>query len=155
MDVTLQPFDIAHGTRVRTWVEASGEFSPWSSPPILDEFRAVLADPEIRAYFLQRESTPIAYGELWVESDSDEVELARIIVDPHLRNCGIGTTLVNLLLQQSRSLPGKTAWVRVEPRNAVALACYAKVGFVRTTVEEEFTFNERQPRAYQWLKHAI
>ena len=155
MEVTLQPFDIAHGTRVRTWAEASGEFSSWASPPTLDEFRAVLADPEIRAYLLQRGSTPIAYAELWIESDSDEVELARIIVDPHVRNRGVGTALVNLLLQQSRSLPGKTAWVRVEPRNAAALACYAKVGFVRTSVGEELTFNERQPRAYQWLKHPI
>ena len=86
------------------------------------DFSAALANPEITPSLLQGEGPPVAYRELWVESNPDEVELARLVVDPSCRNRGIGKRLVSLLLEACRSLPGELAWIRVEPANAVALA---------------------------------
>ena len=45
---------------------------------------------------------PMAYGEAWFDADEDEVELARLIVDPALRGRGIGRSLARRLASHAR-----------------------------------------------------
>jgi ribosomal protein S18 acetylase RimI-like enzyme len=151
MDTALVPFALSFVGSVRRWALES-PFSPWASPPSTEDLRGALADPEVAAYVLLERERPVAYGEIWSESSSDEIELARIIVDPNERRRGLGTALVRGLIDIARQRVDAPVWVRVLPDNIVALACYAKLGFGRTSPDEELRFNqEGQSPGMKWM----
>jgi hypothetical protein len=43
--------------------------------------------------------------------------------------------------------------IRVRPDNVVGIGCYASVGFVPVSADEEAAFNAGQPTAYRWMRH--
>ena len=43
-------------------------------------------------------------------------------------------------------------WLRVVPENTVAIAAYARAGFVRASAADEEAFNRDQPRTYAWMR---
>ena len=92
----------------------------------------------------------IAYGELWIDPDEKEVELARIIVAPSERGRGLG----RLLVKQLASLATdhySDVFMRVHPDNAAALHAYGSAGFRRVATAQEDAWNEIQPVRYVWL----
>jgi ribosomal-protein-alanine N-acetyltransferase len=111
------------------------------------------AEDGVRQFGLDDGGQLVAYGELWLDDDEREVELARLIVDPTRRGRGLGRTLVaELATLARRHYPD--VFMRVHPANAAALHCYAGAGFVRVPAELETQWNERQPVAYVWLRDA-
>lgn len=153
MGMRLVPFLPAHGPLVATWATTSVDLDQWASldrAPTEETFATWLAEPGAHAHLLM-DDVPLAYGELWVSEQVDEVELARLLVAPGLRNRGVGRTLVQLLVDASRAFPISTAWVRVVPANVAALRCYAAAGFSRVPPRVESQLNAIQPRPYRWL----
>ena len=158
MDLRLEPFVEAHAGTVLGWVESAEEADRWASagsralePALLHEWHA---DPEVRPYLCFAGGEPVGYGEVWEDREADEAELARILVDPALRCRGIGHRLTGLLGERARAAGFADVWLRVVPDNEPALAAYRAAGFVRTSPEEEASFNEGQPCAYAWMKLA-
>ena len=100
---------------------------------------------------LFREGRPVAYGELWVETDDDEAELAHLVVDPALRRQGLGRTLTVHLVAAAREKGLANIVLRVDPDNVVGISCYAGLGFVRHSPQEEAEFNAGQRVALQWM----
>ena len=90
----------------------------------------------------------IGYGELWVDHDGGEVELARLIIDPRRRGRGAGRDLVAELVARAEY---PEVFLRVHPDNPVALRCYTGAGFVRVDAVLEAEWNAPQPVAYVWL----
>lgn len=153
MNMRLEPFQVSFAGSVRRWALESGSFAPWTSSPSDEVFRAAMIDPDIAPYVLLEAERLVAYGEIWSEPASDEIELARIIVDPGMRRRGIGSALVRELISLARGRSGGPIWVRVVPDNTAALACYAKLGFVRASPEDELRFNqEAQSSGMSWLR---
>jgi len=148
----LVPFDLTFAEPVADWARASGRLAPWTDLPSVETFRDALRDPSVAPFVMLQEDRPVGYGELWTESDPEETELARIIVDPALRRRGIGTALVRGLIAVACSRLDAPIWVRVLPDNVAALSCYAKLGFVRASLEDERRFNDaaRSPGT-RWL----
>jgi [ribosomal protein S18]-alanine N-acetyltransferase len=144
---TLVPYDGSCAARVVEWCAASPFSREWV--PAATDPDAVLAgwhtDPDITGYLLLRDGDPVAYGELWVEVDEDEVELAHLVVDPALRRQGLGRALALELVTSARTLGLATVFLRVSPDNDVGIACYSSVGFVPMSDEEEAEFNAGQP----------
>ena len=97
---------------------------------------------------------PIAYGEVWTDSDENEAELARIIVAPEARGRGVGRRLVTLLVAEAERLGFDEIWLRVVPANAPAIASYTNAGFRRAEPDEEERFNRGQPREYVWMRRS-
>ena len=64
-------------------------------------FLAWHADPDVRPYVLREDGVLLAYGEVPVGDDEQEVELGRIIVRPLRRGQGVGRIVVSLLLDQA------------------------------------------------------
>ena len=149
----LAPFIPAHGDLVAGWAATPLDLDRWSSldrAPTAETFAGWLAEPGTHARLLIGDR-PMAYGELWVSEEEDEVEFARLLVAPDCRSRGVGRTLVRLLVEGSRGLPISTAWVRVVPENVAALRCYTAAGFSHASIEVEAQLNAVQPRSYRWL----
>jgi ribosomal protein S18 acetylase RimI-like enzyme len=74
-------------------------------------------------------------------------------VDPTLRSQGLGQALAVRLIAAARAQGLAHVFIRVRPDNDVAIGCYATVGFVPVSAEEEAAFNAGQPTAYRWMRH--
>lgn len=153
----LVPYAGGAAALVVGWCAASPFSRAWVPQDATDP-DAVLArwhaDPDTSGHLLVRDGAPVAYGELWVERDDDEAELAHLVVDPARRREGLGRALALALTGHARSLGLGTVTLRVDPDNEAAIACYAAAGFVRYPAEEEAAFNAGQPAAYRWM-HAV
>ena len=93
----------------------------------------------------------IGYGEIWVDAEEDEVELARLIIPEPLRGRGLGKQLVHLLLPIAAAKGMTTTFLRVMPDNEVAIRCYLACGFYRLGPEESAVWNEGQRREWVWM----
>jgi ribosomal protein S18 acetylase RimI-like enzyme len=153
---SFAPYDGSCATLVVDWCAASPFSSEWVPAGAADP-DAVLAgwleDPDISGYLLHRSGTPVAYGELWVEPGDAEAELAHLVVDPARRRQGLGASLARSLVSRARADDLTNIFLRVHADNAVAIACYAGVGFVRCSPDEEAEYNAGQPAAYRWMRH--
>jgi len=125
------------------WPVAASVFSAWH------------ADPGVRSFVLIRSGVLLGYGEVWIDAEEREVELARIIVPPERRGERLGRLLVTLLLEQASQTGYQAAFVRVAPGNAAALACYRHAGFAPVSAEERLAFNAGQPLEYEWLRRVL
>lgn len=118
---------------------------------LLTSWRAVSDD--IRAYLYFEGETPVAYGELWLDDEEDEVELARIIVAPEVRGRGVGTEFVRALLAPAKSAGHADIFLRVRPDNEPAIRTYLRVGFLPVDDALAAEWNEPQPINYTWLRY--
>jgi ribosomal protein S18 acetylase RimI-like enzyme len=153
---TLVPYDGSCAARVVDWC-ADSPFSREWVPAGATDPDAVLAgwhaDSDITGHLLLRDGAPVAYGELWVEADEDEVELAHLVVDPSLRREGLGRALALELVTAAGAFQKSDLFLRVRPDNEVGIGCYRSVGFVAVSPDEETAFNAGQPAAYHWMRH--
>jgi ribosomal protein S18 acetylase RimI-like enzyme len=155
-DLRLVAYDATSAADVVAWCAASPFSREWvpaaaTSPDAV--LGGWLADPDITGHVLLRAGTPVAYGELWIEREDDEGELAHLVVDPMLRRQGLGRDLALGLVATARDEGLATVFLRVRPDNGVGIACYTSVGFARVSAEDEAAFNAGQPAAYQWMRH--
>jgi ribosomal protein S18 acetylase RimI-like enzyme len=111
-------------------------------------------DPDIHSYLLFDGAQPVGYGEVWLDEEEDEVELARIIVDPKVRGRGFGRELVQALLVPAVAVGFSEVFLRVRPENAVAIRTYHRVGFVDVPAGLMDEWNQDQPIAYRWMRFA-
>jgi ribosomal protein S18 acetylase RimI-like enzyme len=95
----------------------------------------------------------VAYGELWLDDEEGEVELARLLVSPERRGRGVGRALVRELVDRARNTHPELSDVilRVRPENAQAIRAYVAAGFVDVPADEQATWNAGQRFAYHWM----
>ena len=107
----LQPFDPARAALVASWAVGDEVVRAWCAV----EGDAVPADvvmgwseaDDVEAYFFAASDggAPVAYGELWLDDEEGEVELARLLVAPEHRGLGLGRVLVRELVAHARQHP--------------------------------------------------
>lgn len=160
MAPSLEPFHPSDGDAIVRWASSAEEARWWGGHEVqwpLDPslFRSWHSDREVRPFVLREDEALLAYGELWIDDDEQEVELARIIVAPRRRGRGVGRLLVSRLLEQATLTRHPVAFVRVVPANAAALACYRAADFMPVSAHERQRFNEGQPVGYVWLRRDL
>jgi [ribosomal protein S18]-alanine N-acetyltransferase len=142
-------------TVVTTWATTSDEVLSWCSgaeaPVAATTIAAWGNEDNVDAYGVFDGDRLIAYGEVWIDHDEAEAELARIIVAPDRRQTGVGRELTRLLTARAREAY-PDVYLRVRPGNEVAVKCYGAAGFVRLGSQEEKRFNVGQPVEYVWMR---
>ena len=150
----IELFDSRWADTVAGWSGDAEASMLWCSLPLVtrETVEAWADSPSVEAFVLCETGRVVAYGEVWVDADEQEVELAHLIVDPSQRGAGFGTQLVVGLVEQARRhYPMVT--LRVHSLNDVAIRCYATAGFERVSAAEETEWNKGQPVDYVWMTH--
>jgi ribosomal protein S18 acetylase RimI-like enzyme len=154
--IDLRPFAGDRAGLVVTWPRSGEEVLMWCGHAQYPLPAAVVdgwhEDAEVRAYLLTRDDVPIGYGQLWLDAEENEVELARIILAPAARGQGLGQVLVLRLLAEAVAVGPGDIFLRVHPDNSVALRCYAAAGLVPVDAALAAEWNVPQPVDYIWLQ---
>jgi len=142
---------------VSGWAQSEEEVLMWCgaavAPVPAEQVSAWAREEGVQPFGLYRDQRFVAYGELWVDDQEAEVELARLIVDPGERRHGLGQYLAAELARLAR-LRYPRVFLRVHPRNIAALRCYAAAGFEPVDPEQAAIWNVGQPTEYIWLSPA-
>ena len=154
----LVPPEDGDAAIVAGWSRSAEEARRWCSvaehPFPAGRVREWWADPEVRPWLLVEEADAqlVGYGELWLDEEEDEVELARLIVDPARRRSGLGRTLVAQLVAAATATGLSACLLRVAPDNAPAIAFYRATGFAEVEPDRAAEWNQGQPTAYRWFE---
>ena len=157
MSLRLGPFPEESAGIVSSWAETDEEVRMWcgagTAPVAAEQISAWAREDGVQPFGLYRGKRLVAYGELWVDDDEAEVELARLIVDPGERGQGLGQHLAVELTRVARFRHPRV-FLRVHPGNIAALRCYDAAGFEPVGPDQAAIWNVGQPVEYIWLSPA-
>ena len=157
MALHVRPFPAGLAVLVSSWAGTADEVLMWcgltAAPVPAGQIEAWAGEDGVRPFGLYRDEQLVGYGELWVDDDEAEVELARLIVDPRERGQGLGRHLVTELAGRARSVH-PLVFLRVHPANHAAQRCYAAAGFRPVAPEQAAAWNAGQPVDYLWFTPA-
>lgn len=145
-----------HAAAIAAWSTSAAEADVWASRAEHPFPSAAITgwwdDDDVSPWvLLDPDGHLVAYGEIWDDEEEDEVELARLIVDPGRRREGIGRRLVDALVTRMRAGGRAACFLRVAPSNTAALALYRASGFVDVAAASAAEWNRGQPVTYVWL----
>ncbi len=149
--------ELEHASVVTSWSVTPEETRLWCSrddhPLSADVVTGWWRVDQVRPWLLlSATGAPVAYGELWLDPDADEVELARIIVAPDWRHRGVGRRIVRELSGVASQSGLRHLYLRVDPRNGAAIRCYRAAGFIDVDPSLAIEWNHRQPARYRWFR---
>lgn len=149
-----------HAETVAGWSRSAEEAERWVSkaehPFPVSVVETWWAETDVQPWLLlDSDRVPAGYGEVWDDADEDEVELARLIVDPHRRRQGFGRLLVDQLLTLAGRSGRTDCFLRAAPDNPAALALYRSAGFGDVDPAQAAEWNRQQPRDYIWLQQSL
>jgi ribosomal protein S18 acetylase RimI-like enzyme len=154
MSLHLRSFEVELADVVSGWAQTNQEVLMWcgarTAPVTAEQVSAWAREDGVQPFGLYRGERLMAYGELWVDDDEAEVELARLIVDPGERGQGLGQHLAAELARMARTRHPRVL-LRVHPGNIAALRCYAAAGFEPVGRDQAAIWNTGQPFEYIWL----
>src|SRR5215472_13386196 len=157
MPLHLRAFPAELAGVVSGWAQTDEEVRMWcgasAAPVTAAQVNAWAQEDWVQAFGLYRGKQLVAYGELWIDDDEAEVELARLIVDPGERGQGLGQYLAGELTRLARVLHPRV-FLRVHPGNIAALRCYGAAGFEPVGADQAAIWNAGQPVDYVWLSPA-
>lgn len=151
----LRPFEPEQAELVSSWAPSADEVRRWVSRdtvPVPPEVVRGWADEDGSLTFVAHvDGEPVGFGQLWIEDDEDDAEVARVLVAPGHRGRGVGRALVLALAEVAQRYKPSVA-LRVVPDNAQAIRAYVAAGFARVTADEEREYNQGQPVEYVWMR---
>ncbi len=131
MPLHLRSFPAELAGVVSGWARTDEEVLMWcgagAAPVPTEQVSAWAREDGVQPFGLYRGQRLVAYGELWVDDEEAEVELARLIVDPGERGQGLGRYLAAGLARAARfrirgcscgSIPATSPPFAVMPRRA-------------------------------------
>jgi [ribosomal protein S18]-alanine N-acetyltransferase len=156
-EIVLRRPTPAEASVVAGWSLSAEETLKWCSSkehPISAALVVSWWEPsDVEAYVaIDSADTLLGYGELWLDPDEDEVELARLIVAPDLRGQGVGRRLVAALVDRAMATGLGAVILRVSRGNPAAVRCYRASGFRKLDPERNAEWNKGQPATYTWME---
>ncbi len=150
-EVTLRPMTEADIPMLHDWLQRPHVVQWWGGEdkrPSMEQTHAryaprVLADEQVTPYIALLGSRPIAYAQSYVamgsgdgwwmnETDPGVHGIDQFLADPHDLGQGLGTRVVQALVQRIFSDPAVTkVQTDPDPANLRAIRCYEEAGFER------------------------
>jgi ribosomal protein S18 acetylase RimI-like enzyme len=131
----------AHVPQIMTWFPTEDSCRVWGGPEFRFPFTAetFLADSKLTSmpsYALVRESAEVCgFGQFYLRVA--RCHLSRLAVAPAYRGQGLGTQLIEMLLQEGKKTLGVTQGsLFVHVTNTSAIALYERLGFIRSPYPE-------------------
>lgn len=106
--------------------------APWTRGMLQDE----LANPHARYVVCCRENVIVAYGGYWCVVD--EAHVTNIAVAPDVRRYGLGTALLQKMIDMAVAEGLAAMTLEVRQNNEIAKSLYAKFGFVAIGVRPRY-----------------
>lgn len=151
----LVDFDPSWAAIVAGWAATADDALAWCSSAVFPVPASTVAgwgnDADVEPHALRFGDDLVAYGEVWIDDDEAETELARIIVAPQHRGSGVGRELTRRLAERAAQRYPDVV-LRVRPGNDRAVRCYDRAGFARMSSDDEHGFNVGQPVDYVWMR---
>lgn len=133
---TIEPMTIKDVEAVSQIEQASFE-QPWS----MQSIRAEMTRNDLAHYVVARAGEKlVGYGGIWLILD--EAHVTTLAVSEPYRCCGIGTALLQALLQKASALGARRVSLEVRPSNHIARSLYDKFGFTVRGVRKHYYFDE-------------
>jgi len=106
MALRLGAFSAELAAVVSGWARTDEETLMWcgagSAPVPAAQVNAWACEDGVEQFGLYRDERLVGFGELWVDDEEAEVEVARLIVDPGVRRQGLGRHLAAELASLAR-----------------------------------------------------
>lgn len=132
----FMPYLPVWGDLIAAWVKTEQDLhwlAPGTPPPLTGEKITSWKKSGGHSLvgFEKRGKFPVAYGELNpMRTDAAHLWIGHVVVDPQLRNCGIGREFVWGLLEEAfRKEKARRVSLVVFPENKPAVCCYQNCGF--------------------------
>ncbi len=128
-------------------IEKSSFADPWS----MDLFYKDIVENEISKYFVAKNDQGQVVGFAGMYTVLDESHITNVAVKPECRKCGIGSMLVEKLIEEAkeRNCFGLTLEVRVS--NEAATNTYLKFGFEIAGIRAKYYQNNNEDAYIMWL----
>jgi RimJ/RimL family protein N-acetyltransferase len=157
--VRLRPFDPSYAELVAGWAVGDEVVRAWcaaegdSVPADVVAGWSQAGDVEAYVFTDGAAGELVAYGELWLDDEEAEVELARLLVAPEHRGRGVGRELTRALVDRAHETHPELPAVilRVRPENQPAIRAYTAAGFVAVPADDQEAWNHGQRFAYHWM----
>lgn len=127
-------------------IENLSFLDPWTQRMYLSEIRE-----RNDSYFVMAklEDRIIGYGGFWLIVD--EMHLVNLAVHPDFRRQGIGTQIMQHLLNLAKQLKVKRATLEVRASNVIAQRFYSKFGFIAIALRKKYYPNTKEDAMIMWL----
>ena len=119
---------------------------PWTLEGLLESFRR----PEYLFLVVEEEGKVIGYAGL--SQVLDEGDVTKIVVDEAYQGRGLGTLLVNALLQEGEKRGIQTFTLEVRAGNRAAIHVYEKLGFEVEGVRRRFYERPVEDALIMWKR---
>jgi ribosomal-protein-alanine N-acetyltransferase len=104
-------------------IEQASFESPWS----LDYFKHELFNPITHFYVIENDHMVLGYIVSWLIVD--ELHIANVAIHPQFRKAGLGSKLLNYVLEMGQKQRVKSVTLEVNEKNLPAINLYARFNF--------------------------
>jgi len=143
--ITILPMKEEHINQVLE-IENLSFLDPWTKRMYLSEITERDDSYFITAKFKDR---IVGYGGFWLIVD--ELHLVNLAVHPDFRRQGIGTQIMQYLLNLGKQLGAKRATLEVRMSNVIAQKFYSKFGFVSIALRKKYYSHNKEDAVVMWL----
>jgi [ribosomal protein S18]-alanine N-acetyltransferase len=148
----LRPATLDDLRVIATWVSTARECEQWAGwrvrfPIQIDSLASTIDFAHQGGFTFLDGDAVVAFGQI-VPKAARRAHLARLIVAPVQRGCGIGRKLVLALLDTARARGNAIASLNVDRANVPAIRLYERVGFAEAPRPED----EPDPQGSRYMQ---
>ncbi|MCL6449987.1 MAG: ribosomal protein S18-alanine N-acetyltransferase [Acetobacteraceae bacterium] len=146
LEITIGPMEPRDIEQV-VQIERAVYPSPWSP----QAFYAEITENLCACYITARAGPAVVgYAGMWVLLG--EAHVTNVAVHPAYQRCGIGSRLLEELIERARLRGATRMTLEVRPSNAVALHLYEKYGFRQKGVRRNYYSDTQEDAIIMWLE---
>ena len=127
-------------------IENQAFFEPWSKQSLIKDLKD---NTFLNHYVLEEEGEILGF--YIVSYILDEAEIFTIAIDNTYRRRGLGSKLLDHLIEKSKQRDVSKIWLEVSTKNTPALRLYEKYGFVKVGLRKNY-YQKVGEDAYNMLK---